>query len=189
MLLNNQIFLFFHGLANKSQLQNEAIFFIAETLPYIVVLSATAFLLFHHDILRIKSHPNKDDIWNSFKTFKQKWKEIILVFFSGISALLIATVLKYVIATQRPHLEFLNIYPLIYKMDYSFPSGHSTFFMAVAVAIFFSHKKAGYIFIFLALLIGLARITAGVHFPIDIAGGFVLGIIISCLVRFFYNKT
>ena len=37
---------------------------------------------------------------------------------------------------------------------------------------------------FFALLIGLARIIAGVHFPIDILGGFVLGGIVSFLVAF-----
>ena len=30
--------------------------------------------------------------------------------------------------------------------DFSFPSGHATFFMALGVAIFLSHKKMGYLF-------------------------------------------
>jgi membrane-associated phospholipid phosphatase len=60
--------------------------------------------------------------------------------------------------------------------------------MALAFAVFFSHKKAGYIFICFAFLIGLARITAGVHFPVDIFGGFVLGAMIACSVKFLYDK-
>jgi membrane-associated phospholipid phosphatase len=35
---------------------------------------------------------------------------------------------------------------------------------------------------FLALLIGAARVIAGVHFPSDILGGFCLGIIISFII-------
>jgi len=36
---------------------------------------------------------------------------------------------------------------------------------------------------FFALLIGLARIVAGVHFPLDILGGFALGIAVAFLVK------
>jgi undecaprenyl-diphosphatase len=78
--------------------------------------------------------------------------------------------------------------PLLNKTDFSFPSGHATFFMALGFGIFFSHKKAGYVFIFFALLIGIARIIAGVHFPVDILSGFILGAIIAYLVRVIYNK-
>jgi membrane-associated phospholipid phosphatase len=61
--------------------------------------------------------------------------------------------------------------------------------MALAFALYFNHKKvglpaqAGYWFIFFALLIGVARIMAGVHFPIDILGGFVLGFLIAFLLK------
>jgi undecaprenyl-diphosphatase len=60
--------------------------------------------------------------------------------------------------------------------------------MGIAFAIFLTHKKAGYWFMFFALLIGLARIIVGVHFPIDILGGFILGALIAYLVRFVYDK-
>jgi undecaprenyl-diphosphatase len=60
--------------------------------------------------------------------------------------------------------------------------------MALAFAIYLSHKKAGYIFMHIALLIGIARVAAGVHFPIDILGGFILGIFIAYIVRFLYDK-
>jgi len=60
--------------------------------------------------------------------------------------------------------------------------------MALAFAIFLTHKKVGYWFMFFALLIGIARIIVGVHFPIDILGGFILGALIAYLVRFVYDK-
>ena len=41
---------------------------------------------------------------------------------------------------------------------------------------------------FFALLIGLARIMAGVHFPIDILGGFIIGSLIAFLVKYLYSK-
>ena len=38
---------------------------------------------------------------------------------------------------------------------------------------------------FFALLIGVARIIAGVHFPIDILGGFIIGFIVAYFIKKF----
>lgn len=70
------------------------------------------------------------------------------------------------------------------ESGYAFPSGHSTAFMALATSIFLSHKRVGYLFIVFAVLIGLARIVAGVHFPLDILGGFILGAGVAYIVKF-----
>ena len=177
--MNNQIFFFFYNLAHEYLFLDKLIVFVAHIFPYIVILLAVIFLFFHHEIL-----PSK----NPFKIFAQKWKEIVLVFFSGIFAWCLSYVLKFIFCAERPFLKLQNIVPLLDKTDYSFPSGHATFFMALALAIFFSHKKAGYVFIFFALLIGIARIIAGVHFPADILGGFILGILTAYFVRFLYKK-
>ena len=115
--------------------------------------------------------------------FIRKWKEITLVFFSGVLAWILAYILKIIIYTPRPFEVFSNIVPLFSESGYAFPSGHATFFMALAFALFFNHKKAGYVFILFALLIGIARIIAGVHFPVDILGGFILGFFIAFFVK------
>jgi membrane-associated phospholipid phosphatase len=172
--MNNQIFFFFYNLAHQSAFFDKLVVFFAVYFPYIVILLAGIFLLFHHEVFSSE---------NPLKAFIQKWKEIVLVFFSGAFAWFLAYVLKYLFHTGRPVDIFSNIIPLISKTDYSFPSGHATFFMALAIALFFSHKKVGYIFLFFAFLIGVARIIAGVHFPIDILGGFILGLIIAFFLK------
>lgn len=178
-MLNNQIFLFFYNFTHQSLFFDKIIIFLADIFPYLVVLLAGIFLLFHHDVLFSK---------NPFKIFAQKWKEIVLVFFSGIFAWLVAEVLKILFHTSRPFLALQNINNLLPETGFAFPSQHTTFFMALAVAIFFNHRKVGYLFMFFALVIGLARIMVGVHFPIDILGGLILGTGIAYFVRFFYDK-
>ena len=59
--------------------------------------------------------------------------------------------------------------------------------MALAFIIFLLHKKVGLLFFFFAILIGLARISLGVHYPQDIFAGFILGIFIAYLFKFLYN--
>jgi len=186
--MNNQIFFFFYNFSHQSIFFDKVIYFFADTLPYITVLAAIIFLLFHTEVISLKTTVNKDGMWNSFKVFKQKWKEIVTVFFSGILAWIFAYILKYLIHTKRPFDAFQQVNSLFLETGFAFPSGHTTFFMALATALFFSHKKVGYVFITIAVLIGVARIMGGVHFPIDILGGFVLGIFTAYFVRFLYKK-
>lgn len=177
--MNYTIFFFFYSFAHQSQILDDVIIFFAVYFPYVVIILAGLFLLFHHEIFGAAE---------PFRVFMQKKKEILLVFFTGIVAYLIADILKIFIHTLRPFDAFSNVHALISETGYSFPSGHATFFMALAFSLFFAHKKAGYVFMFFALLIGIARIIAGVHFPIDILGGFVLGGIVSSLVAFFMKN-
>jgi undecaprenyl-diphosphatase len=172
--MNTQIFFFFYNLAHQSQIFDDMVVFFAVYFPYLVIILAGLFLLFHHEVFGAAE---------PLRVFMQKKKEILLVFFSGIVAYLVADILKIFIHTWRPFDAFSNVHALISETGYSFPSGHATFFMALAVSIFFSHKKAGYWFMFFAFLIGIARIIAGVHFPIDILGGFVLGALVAFFMK------
>lgn len=166
MNLNQNIFYFFYNLSHQSESFDKFIVFVAETLPYIVIIFASVFIFFY--------------LKNS--------KIFFWVFFSSIFAWVCAYALKLLFHTDRPFLALLDVTPLWVESGYAFPSGHATFFMALAFAIYLSHKKAGYVFIFLALIIGLARIAAGIHFPVDILGGFVLGGSVAYLVNYWYKN-
>jgi len=97
--------------------------------------------------------------------------------------------IKYFYPSPRPFEVFDNIKLLFtHGGGDSFPSGHATFFMALAIALSAYHKRLGIVYIFGALAIGLARVIAGVHFPIDIIAGYILGGIIGIAVYKFFNK-
>lgn len=123
--------------------------------------------------------------------FKQaKWREKIYFFsFVSLSLILargiIAEALKFFIARPRPF-SVLNIQPLIDAngINVSMPSGHAAFYFALAVAIFFFNKKAGQWFFIAALLMGVARIFTGIHWPTDILIGVVIGIAAALLVKY-----
>lgn len=161
--MDNSLFFFFYNLAHQSVFFDKLIIFTAVYLPYLVIILAGFFLIF----------------------YRKSWREFFVVFFSGGLAVFFDMILKYLIQAPRPFVAFTDVRALFPETGYAFPSGHATFFGALAVAIYFVDKKAGYVFMLFALLIGLARIIAGVHFPFDILGGFMLGSGISCLFAYF----
>ncbi|MEM6318844.1 MAG: phosphatase PAP2 family protein [Bacteroidota bacterium] len=62
---------------------------------------------------------------------------------------------------------------------YSFTSSHATNHFAIAVFLFFaigqSLRKGRWVLLFWAVSIGFAQIYVGVHYPLDVICGYVLG--------------
>jgi len=173
--MNLIIFYSIYSLSHRLDFLDKFIVFIASNFGYFILGIALAFLIYHHDITKSK---------NPIYVFRKKWREILVVFFSGSIAWIVSEIIKYLFQSPRPFIMLNDVTPLFMHggMD-SFPSGHSAFFMALAVSLFFSHKKIGVLFIFFALLIGLARVASGVHFPIDVLCGFAIGVIVAFFVK------
>lgn len=80
---------------------------------------------------------------------------------------------------MRPRPETVSaIAPLISHLpDNSFPSGHAIFAAASAGAmlVFLEKKWIGWCFAILGLIMCLARVVAGVHYPGDILAGAIVG--------------
>lgn len=96
--------------------------------------------------------------------------------FSVALAIFVRTLINYIFPTPRPY-EVSSIPPILrYTNKPSFPSGHTSFAVAFAATTFLKYKKLGIAFLLLAILIGIARVIGGVHFPIDILGGILVGV-------------
>lgn len=64
---------------------------------------------------------------------------------------------------------------LKHSADNSFPSDHATLAGVIAMAAALTWKRWAALFITLGLLVGLARVVAGVHYPGDVAAGWSIG--------------
>lgn len=61
----------------------------------------------------------------------------------------------------------------------SFPSSHASNNFAMAIVMIYYYRKYWWIFLTIALTMGFSRIYVGVHYPIDVFAGSILGIFIG----------
>jgi undecaprenyl-diphosphatase len=98
--------------------------------------------------------------------------------FSWVAAVLIKTIYF----TERPYLNKRTKALLKKKKnDPAFPSGHTTPMFAIGTIIFYFSPILGSIILVMALIMGICRVITGLHWPIDIVGGAVLGWLLSFL--------
>ena len=70
----------------------------------------------------------------------------------------------------------------------SFPSNHSANIWALSLIVGYLYTGAKKYFITLAFLISVSRVYIGVHYPIDVIFGALMGIMISSLLIVLYQK-
>lgn len=120
---------------------------------------------------------------------------------TGILALTITGVaigiLKVLINEPRPFITLDLVNLLVNESDpYSFPSGHTGNIFAIAIALGLSWRvsignifiKLVWLLIILAFIIGFSRIYIGVHYPVDVVAGAIIGVIGGLIAVKIVNK-
>lgn len=167
--MNETIFHYLNNLA----LQND-------TFDFLVVFATNqlGLILLFGLLLFIFSHKHK----------QTGVRNVAVILSSAVAAWLIAKLIKFSFPMPRPFVALENVNLLFEHGNIdSFPSGHATFFFGVAVALSFYHRFLGGLYIAGAILIGLSRVIAGVHWPIDILAGYFLGGAIAAFVYWGYS--
>ncbi len=115
------------------------------------------------------------------------WKRYA-IFVVTLAAVAIADLtaggLKDVFDQQRPSSRYAEPRPLVHApSDGSFPSGHAATSFAAATVLTLALPRWWPAFLLLALAIGFSRVYVGVHYPLDVVGGAVLGILVATALR------
>ena len=103
-----------------------------------------------------------------------------------LSLLFCNVLLKNLIARPRPYLVIDGLHPIVPLLsDFSFPSGHASSSFAFVTAVYLSelNKKWAAIVFVIALMISFSRLYVGVHYPTDVLGGVILGILCGHLAN------
>ena len=149
--MNELIFHWLNQLAVLSPFGDRLIIFAADYLGYILILGAIIYFIFRGR------------------------RAALFVSASSFLAWLLAEVIKHFYFSPRPFLVLDNVRLLIqHGGNDSWPSGHATFFMALATALYLFNKKLGNLYLLGAVIISLARVVAGIHWPLDVLAGWVL---------------
>lgn len=170
MTADVKLLYFLNTLAGKSQIFDFLTVFLASYLQYFLV---AGFLL----LLYFSAYSRREKLTIFWTT------TISIV----VARLGVTEIIRFFYHRPRPFLTY-QLYPLISENDWSFPSGHSAFFFAMAMAIYLYNKKWGIGFFIAALFMNISRIIAGVHYPSDILGGMIVGVIVAYVVFYLAEK-
>jgi len=166
-----KLFFFLNDIAGKSRIFDITAIFLASYLQYFLI---AAFLL----LLFFSAYSKREKIYIFCTT----------IISSVIARFVITEAIRFFYHRPRPFVSRAVI-QLIPENEWSFPSGHSAFFFAMAAAIYLYNKKWGLWFFIAAILMNISRVVSGVHYPSDILGGMIIGTFIAYgIFRFAENR-
>lgn len=153
---NIGLFFIVFGLSNQSQQLDALMIFGARFMIYLTFV--LTFLL-------------------AFKGGIKEKKAMILIMLSIPVLLLFIKVVHLIFYEPRPFMSY-NFSPLVDPVgDASFPSVHASLMAVLTFTYFYFKSKWAPLFFLLMLWVSIARIYVGVHYPLDIVGGILVGII------------
>ena len=110
-----------------------------------------------------------------------------LILLAVLSAVIVADLtalgLRRAVDRPRPWRRYAEPPPLGHiPKDPSFPSGHTAIAFASATVLSYYRPRWAPVFFLLAIAIGFSRVYNGVHYPLDVLGGAVLGLLCGGIV-------
>ncbi|KKR04026.1 MAG: Bacitracin transport permease protein BCRC [Parcubacteria group bacterium GW2011_GWF2_39_13b] len=173
--MNFDYFLFqqINNLAGRFFWLDKIAVFFAAYFQYFLVAGLLIFLVLGKD--------KENKIKNRFMVFGA-------LLSAGIARLVFANIIRWLYYRPRPFIDHQVNQLLNHNSEGSFPSGHAVFFFALAMFIFYYNKRIGTWFFIGAVLISIARVFVGIHYPLDILAGALVGIIAGWLVNIIFEK-
>jgi undecaprenyl-diphosphatase len=126
---------------------------------------------------------------------------ILAILFGGCLAILLARILAVTLpfelrpisapgfSYRLPIHQFPPAFPMNWETWSAFPSDHAALFTALAAGFwFFSRPLAGLMIVYAVILIFLPRIYLGLHYPVDIMAGMIIGICALMLANICWVK-
>lgn len=105
---------------------------------------------------------------------KDRIKMLFVGILSGVISLILLKISSVFINDPRPFV-INHVIPLIpHAPDNGFPSDHTLITMWLALVVFLNNRRIGIALIVISLVVGISRVMALIHHPIDIIGSIVI---------------
>lgn len=115
------------------------------------------------------------------KLYQNRVTAIVAVL-AAVLALLMNEVIGHFIFRNRPFIDCTVNLLVYHDATNSFPSNHAAGSLAMAMVIYFRRYWGGRFVMAIALLICFSRVFVGVHYPLDVVVGIVVGIVSASIM-------
>ena len=103
---------------------------------------------------------------------KQLFLSLII---AGVVAIILDKIAGKLYYDPRPFTTHHFKSLVAHAADNGFPSEHTVLAMTLSAALIYYRRRLGALSFGLALLVGISRVAAHIHSPIDIIGGIIIG--------------
>ena len=130
-----------------------------------------------------------------------RWREVVVMLVSGALAGLFYTLVKWSIGRTRPFpqnkppIAPFELHPFpkgisgLWAADnLSFPSGHASLAFATAASLGMMFPRGPIVFFSLASLVGLERVLENAHYPSDVVGAAIFGILAAWVAAWIVRR-
>ena len=109
---------------------------------------------------------------------------VVLLLAAGASDAICFQIIKPLVGRIRPSHEFYEFINLLVSKGgkYSFPSNHAANSFAFATVLSYFYDKNRTFLYIMASTIAFSRVYVGVHYPLDIVFGSIIGYLISWII-------
>ncbi len=172
---DRELFELINGLAGESRLLDNVIRVLVSDFFLPVVLSLATFTLwFYGRTPEVR--------------YKGQWAFLYAAVGVGFSNLVV-TIFNSAIDRQRPFWTLEDVNVLFYRpTDPSFPSNAAAFAFALAAGVLLVRPRWGLLIGLGATLFSFARVYAGMHFPLDVVSGALIGILTTFFFAYVLNR-